>query len=273
MEGLGVTARETARWKHCECSSEHNAPWSLMQWRTSFSDGLGGNPAWSATTARCLPPASDCGALQRCDDSAGDRSPRANKPRLPSMNAGFGTRRRDQEGRSSAPSIRVDAAPKRGASWGLTFDMSGGAKGAKRPLGRPLDGGVRPRLHERLSCELSSNGCALQCRTHVVRRAVRRARRCTGRCPNVDDADHQIVEVEAWSPAVMLGTRRCDCQRRRSPDEQPVMRQSTTCAWDCRYAAAQADRARSIPNDAQHRRTPDRAQLRRGRDSKCDRRS
>ena len=26
---------------------------------------------------------------------------------------------------------------------GLTFDMSGGAKGAKRPLGRPLDGGVR----------------------------------------------------------------------------------------------------------------------------------
>ena len=30
--------------------------------------------------------------------------------------------------------------------WDLTFDMSGGAKGAKRPLGRPLDGGVRPRL-------------------------------------------------------------------------------------------------------------------------------
>src|SRR5664279_1012678 len=25
----------------------------------------------------------------------------------------------------------------------LTFDMSGGPKGAKRPLGRPLDGGVR----------------------------------------------------------------------------------------------------------------------------------
>jgi len=24
----------------------------------------------------------------------------------------------------------------------LTFDMSGGPKGAKRPLGRPLDGGV-----------------------------------------------------------------------------------------------------------------------------------
>jgi hypothetical protein len=27
----------------------------------------------------------------------------------------------------------------------LTFDMSGGPKGAQRPLGRPLDGGVRPR--------------------------------------------------------------------------------------------------------------------------------
>ena len=26
---------------------------------------------------------------------------------------------------------------------GLTFDMSGGPKGAKRPLARPLDGGVR----------------------------------------------------------------------------------------------------------------------------------
>ena len=28
----------------------------------------------------------------------------------------------------------------------LTFDMSGGPKGAKQPLARPLDGGVRPRL-------------------------------------------------------------------------------------------------------------------------------
>ena len=36
--------------------------------------------------------------------------------------------------------------------WDLTFDMSGGPKGAKRPLARPLDGGVRlPRsaLEER----------------------------------------------------------------------------------------------------------------------------
>ena len=30
-----------------------------------------------------------------------------------------------------------------GVHWRLTFDMSGGAKGAQRPLGRPLDGGVR----------------------------------------------------------------------------------------------------------------------------------
>ena len=28
-------------------------------------------------------------------------------------------------------------------TWDLTFDMSGGPKGAKRPLERPLDGGVR----------------------------------------------------------------------------------------------------------------------------------
>ena len=26
--------------------------------------------------------------------------------------------------------------------WGRTFDMSGGPKGAKRPLARPIDGGV-----------------------------------------------------------------------------------------------------------------------------------
>ena len=31
---------------------------------------------------------------------------------------------------------------------GLTFDMSGGPKGAKRPLERPLDGGVRRRAHD-----------------------------------------------------------------------------------------------------------------------------
>ena len=29
------------------------------------------------------------------------------------------------------------------SSWDLTFDMSGGPKGAKRPLARPLDGEVR----------------------------------------------------------------------------------------------------------------------------------
>jgi hypothetical protein len=34
-------------------------------------------------------------------------------------------------------------------SEGLTFDMSGGAKGAKRPLRRPLDGGVRPHVTPR----------------------------------------------------------------------------------------------------------------------------
>ena len=37
----------------------------------------------------------------------------------------------------------VERNDRGGFQWGLTFDMSGGAKGAKRPLGRPLDGGVR----------------------------------------------------------------------------------------------------------------------------------
>ena len=37
----------------------------------------------------------------------------------------------------------------------LTFDMSGGAKGAKRPLGRPLDGGVRRQAHHRRAAALA----------------------------------------------------------------------------------------------------------------------
>jgi hypothetical protein len=40
----------------------------------------------------------------------------------------------------------------------LTFDMSGGAKGAKRPLGRPLDGGVR-RLVEGLCIAIAARKC------------------------------------------------------------------------------------------------------------------
>ena len=41
----------------------------------------------------------------------------------------------------------------------LTFDMSGGAKGAKRPLGRPLDGGVGRRRDDHLpfNCAASRN--------------------------------------------------------------------------------------------------------------------
>jgi len=37
-------------------------------------------------------------------------------------------------------------------NWGPTFDMSGGPKDAKRPLGRPLDGGVRPHRSDSASC-------------------------------------------------------------------------------------------------------------------------
>ena len=41
-------------------------------------------------------------------------------------------------------------------SCGLTFDMSGGPKGAKRPLERPLDEGVR-RLVERRCIAFSTS--------------------------------------------------------------------------------------------------------------------
>ena len=34
------------------------------------------------------------------------------------------------------------------STWGLTFDMSGGPRGAKRPLARPLDGVVRRHASE-----------------------------------------------------------------------------------------------------------------------------
>ena len=73
-------------------------------------------------------------------------------------------------------------------SWGLTFDMSGGPKGAKRPLGRPLDGGVR-RLQSTLpACESVAIPCrccgtvcwtessGLQAETGQTRRAKRQVR-------------------------------------------------------------------------------------------------
>ena len=48
------------------------------------------------------------------------------------------TRRRRVRWKCHMPS-----SAKRRFAWGLTFDMSGGPKGAERPLVRPLDGGVR----------------------------------------------------------------------------------------------------------------------------------
>jgi hypothetical protein len=47
--------------------------------------------------------------------------------------------RRIQECRGNTEQLKGTDARHRG----LTFDMSGGAKGAQRPLRRPLDGGVR----------------------------------------------------------------------------------------------------------------------------------
>jgi len=49
---------------------------------------------------------------------------------------------RTQSG-ASPGGIEVTCRRRGIAFWGLTFDMSGGAKGAKRPLGRPPGGGVR----------------------------------------------------------------------------------------------------------------------------------
>ena len=43
----------------------------------------------------------------------------------------------------------------------LTFDMSGGPKGAKRPLERPLDGGVRRQRSAHCDDELAA--CATPC--------------------------------------------------------------------------------------------------------------
>ena len=92
-------------------------------------------------------------AAQTCADFSRDAKAR--------LAAAFGRR---QKARSQMPTSNVrllneldnwrgeqnDVARTRASVYsgfkGLTFDMSGGPKGAKRPLGRPLDGGVRPPL-------------------------------------------------------------------------------------------------------------------------------
>ena len=51
----------------------------------------------------------------------------------------------------------------------LTFDMSGGPKGAKRPLERPLDGGVRRLRH--LKSQATTVDHPRQCRSSRHRRA------------------------------------------------------------------------------------------------------
>ena len=71
-------------------------------------------------------------------------------------------------------------AAARRVSWGLTFDMSGGAKGAKRPLGRPLDGGVRrlvfhvaePPIDDELDLH-SILSCGLAILRHVFKHEFR----------------------------------------------------------------------------------------------------
>ena len=55
----------------------------------------------------------------------------------------------------------ADAKGESRVQWDLTFDMSGGPKGAKRPLERPLDGGVRPRRSAHMQQRLQLDRGAL----------------------------------------------------------------------------------------------------------------
>ena len=79
-----------------------------------------------------------------------------------------GRRRRTGEQVSSEPKANDFSSLCMSARrlWGLTFDMSGGAKGAKRPLGRPLDGMVR-RHH------VFSTLCSMRLTTHPANRMTR----------------------------------------------------------------------------------------------------
>ena len=81
---------------------------------------------------------------------------------------------------------------------GLTFDMSGGAKGAKRPLRRPLDGGVR--------CLRSGHGAFWQLErwdaTSRGRTRRRSHRRKVWRCGT--------PQGRAWHRNVTLTSAGCD---------------------------------------------------------------
>ena len=70
------------------------------------------------------------------------------------------------------PCVALTLSQRRRTSCCLTFDMSGGPKGAKRPLERPLDGGVRPHR--------GTFGCAA-CQREDKHAAVRMRQMCSTR--------------------------------------------------------------------------------------------
>jgi len=57
-------------------------------------------------------------------------------------------------------------------SWGPTFDMSGGAKGAKRPLERPLDGRVRRLAPHPSTCLFSRTNSSISRITRLAMSGV-----------------------------------------------------------------------------------------------------
>ena len=67
--------------------------------------------------------------------------------RLPQHEGGFGEERSPKSDELLSIAYRGATNDNVRLRGHLTFDMSGGPKGAKRPLGRPLDGGVRRQRH------------------------------------------------------------------------------------------------------------------------------
>ena len=116
-------------------------PWRAARRRTSRPDQ---QPPRSPTRkAHGAPPASGR-AAQAGDSDSGLRRPLARarrKKNKADITAG-GKRKAHGTGQREAKSA-LHCEKQLPLKRDLTFDMSGGAKGAQRPLGRPLDGGVR----------------------------------------------------------------------------------------------------------------------------------
>ena len=84
-----------------------------------------------------------------------DRQPHLARRKGPALISTAATTRRDRSDNRARFDLACENRQKPAhhrfgilASRNLTFDMSGGARGAKRPLARPLDGGVRCHCSE-----------------------------------------------------------------------------------------------------------------------------